>query len=365
MRPRLLLTAVSVLVLAGGCSGDDTTGAADAPPPDWPASIVLGVVPGPGQSDLPSSLAPMLESIESRLGIGVGLVEVADHPTLVDDIRGGRVDVGVVDPFEYTSARDEDDDIVAVSQLARFGAFTRHGQWFTNDPAVCAEPPVEGTALVNGPGGVTQVSALETDAQQVGVVFGADGPEFSATTADGSAISPGRSCIGDLAEVPGSTVAFITPGSLAGGVFPSLQIARLGVDPRTAIDLTYAESHHESVRAVYDGTVRFGVAFDDARRRIADEHPDVGERVIVFNVTDEIPHEAIVTSRGFPELLAASVQDAIAAYLETGAGATLVDRALGWTDIRSAVESDFDVVREASTVPMSDEVTTTTSPGSP
>ncbi len=335
-------------LVAIGCSGDDT--GSDGPPTDWPVSIVLGVVPSLNQAGLSESLAPMVESLESRLGIDVRLVEAPDHAALVADIRAERIDFGAVEPFSYTSASDENDEIVAVSQLARFGSFTRHGEWFTDDDTVCAETPVAGTALTNGPTGLVQVSALDTDAQQVGVVFDTDGPTFAATTSSGAEISPGRSRIGDLGAVPGSTVAFITQGSLAGGVFPSLQLARLGVEPRTAIDVVYTDSHDESVRSVYDGDVRFGVAFDDARRRIADEHPDVGERVIVFNLTDEIPHEAMVARRDTPDLLAASVQDALAAYLETETGAALVERTLGWTDVRTAVESDFDVVREATAV---------------
>jgi phosphonate transport system substrate-binding protein len=359
------MTMLVPALLAAGCTSDDTT--SDGPPPEWPASIVLGVVPGPDQTGLSISLRPMIESLESRLGLDVALVEAPDPAALVADIRAERVDFGAVEPFTYASAGDADDDIVAVSQLARFGSFTRHGEWFTNDDTVCAEPPVDGTALTNAPAGLVQVSALESDAQQVGVVFDADGATFGATTSTGSKISPGRSCIGDLEAVRGSTVAFITEGSLAGGVFPSLQLARLGIETRTAIDVIYTDSHDGSVRAVYDGDVRFGVAFDDARRRIADEHPDVGERVIVFNLTDEIPHEALVARRDLPDLLAASVQDALAAYLETGAGATLVERTLGWTDIRTAVESDFDVVREATAVvgPAEAEVTTRESPGSP
>jgi phosphonate transport system substrate-binding protein len=309
----------------------------------------------------------MVEAIESRLGIEVELVEATDHDSLVDDILAGRADFGAVEPFAYASASDGNDGLVAASQLARFGTFTRHGEWLTNDDTVCDEPPAEGTALVNGPDGLLQVSALEVDAQQVGVTFDADGATFGATTSNGSEISPGRSCIGGLEAVTGSAVAFINQGSLAGGRFPVLQLARLGVDHRAAIDAVYTGSHQAAVRAVYDGEARFGVTFDDARRRIAEDHPDVGERVIVFNLTDEIPYEAIVTRRDQPDLLAASVQDALAAYLETGGGAALVERTLGWTDVRSAVESDFDVVREAAALfaQPEPEVTTPTSPGSP
>ncbi|GIT76748.1 MAG: hypothetical protein Ct9H300mP31_12790 [Acidimicrobiaceae bacterium] len=42
-----------------------------------------------------------------------------------------------------------------------------------------------------------------------------------------------------------------------------------------------------------------------------------------------------------------AVYDAIYAYLETEEGEAVFDEAYGWTSIRRAVESDFDIVRKA------------------
>ena len=350
-----------LLLFASGCGRDGRVEL--EPPAEWPATIVLGVVPDPDADDLAARLVPLTDALSSRLGIDVELVEAADHETLAADVAAGRTDFGVVEPLAFVDTGD----LVAVSQLARFGTFTRHGAWFTSDDSVCADEAVGETALTNGPNGLEQVSALEADAQQVGVVYAADGAAFAATTATGDPISPGRSCIGDLDHVDGATVALITPGSLAGGVFPALQLDRIGIDPGQGIDARYTGAHDAAVRAVYDGDARFGVAFDDARRRLAEEHPDVGERVIVFHLTDEIPHEVIVSRPDRPPLLAASLQDALAAYLETVDGARLVDRTLGWTDVRTAVDADFDVVREAvaARAPGAERITTSPSPGSP
>ena len=70
-------------------------------------------------------------------------------------------------------------------------------------------------------------------------------------------------------------------------------------------------------------------------------------KVIVFNVTGEVPNDVVAASSLLPDSLQNAVYDAIYAYLETEEGEAVFDEAYGWTSIRRAVESDFDIVRKA------------------
>jgi ABC-type phosphate/phosphonate transport system substrate-binding protein len=69
--------------------------------------------------------------------------------------------------------------------------------------------------------------------------------------------------------------------------------------------------------------------------------------VIVFNITDEIPNDVVVARGELPDSLKQAVYDATVKFLSTDEGVLLFDEIYGWTGIRPAVESDFDVVREA------------------
>ena len=99
--------------------------------------------------------------------------------------------------------------------------------------------------------------------------------------------------------------------------------------------------------AVYNGDAKFGLSFDDARRNIRDEQPDVGEQVIVFSITDEIPNDVVAVRTDLPESLKTAIYDSVDAFLATEEGELIFDEIYGWTDIRPAEEADFDIVREA------------------
>ena len=217
----------------------------------------------------------------------------------------------------------------------------------TNDASICAEPPVEGTALENQDGEIVQVAATDAVALQVGVFFGDDGAQLGETTDDGTAISPGYSCIGDVADVAGKTVAFTTETSTSGYLFPALELENLGIDRYTGITPVFTGGHDAAVTAIYNDDAEIGLSFDDARRTIRSEQTDVGEKVIVFSITDEIPNDVVAVRSDLPQDLKDAIYDAVATFLETDEGEAIFDEIYGWTDISRANEADFDIVREA------------------
>ncbi len=277
-------------------------------------------------------------------------VVTTDYTGLITAMGSGEADLGAFGPFGYVLGKDNFGNIEALIQSIRFGSATYHGQWFTNDPSVCTEPPVEGTALENQDGEIVQVDALEAIALQVGVQFNDDGDkEFGETTDDGDEISPGSSCIGDISAAEGEQVAFVSESSTSGYLFPALELSNADIDPQTGITPIFAGSHDAAVTAVYNGDAKFGISFDDARRNIRDEQPDVGENVIVFSITREIPNDVVAVRSELPDSLKTAIYDTVEAYLATEEGEAVFDEIYEWTDIRPAVESDFDIVREAAT----------------
>jgi phosphonate transport system substrate-binding protein len=101
------------------------------------------------------------------------------------------------------------------------------------------------------------------------------------------------------------------------------------------------------VAAVYAGDFEIGLSFDDARRQIRTESTDVGTKVIVFNLTGEIPNDIVAVRGELPDSLKQAIFDATAAWLETDEGAAVFEEIYEWTAIQVAVDSDFDVVRDA------------------
>ena len=258
----------------------------------------------------------------------------------------GKADLGAFGPFGYTLAQQQFGNMEVLIQAIRYGSPTYHGQWMTNDPSLCDTAPESGTALENTDNGVVQVGALEAVALQVGVYFGDSGKALGESV-DAGDVSPGTSCMADLSKVKGKRVAFTSESSTSGYLFPALQLIEAGIDPVNDITPIFTGGHDAAVIAVYNGDADVGVSYDDARRSMRKEKTDVGDKVIVFNVTGEVPNDVVAASSLLPDSLQNAIYDAIYAYLETEEGEAVFDEAYGWTSIRRAAESDFDIVRKA------------------
>jgi len=344
MRIRSLLAALLALVLvASACSDDGETAASDG---TWPDKITFGFVPSTEQEQLLDDIQPFMDVLSNALGIEVEGVVTTDYTGLVTAMGTGSADLGAFGPFGYVLAQQQFGNMDVLIQAIRYGSPTYHGQWMTNDPSMCDTAPESATALENTADGVAQVGALDAVALQVGVYFGDSGKSLGESV-DAGDVSPGTSCTADLSKVKGKTVAFTSESSTSGYLFPALQLMEAGLDLESDITPIFTGGHDGAVVAVYNGDADIGVSYDDARRTLRKEKVDVGDKVVVFNITSEVPNDVVAASSLLPDSLHTAIYNAIHAYLETEEGEAVFDEMYGWTSIRRAVDSDFDVVRAA------------------
>jgi len=344
MRIRALLATLLALVLvAGACSDDDGQAAGDG---TWPDKITFGFVPSSEQEQLQDDIQPFMDVLSNALGIEVEGVVTTDYTGLVTAMGTGSADLGAFGPFGYVLAQQQFGNMEVLIQAIRYGSPTYHGQWMTNDPSMCDTAPESATALENSDDGVVQVGALDAVALQVGVYFGDSGKALGESV-DAGDVSPGTSCMADLSKVKGKRVAFTSESSTSGYLFPALQLIQAGIDPVNDITPIFTGGHDAAVVAVYNGDADVGVSYDDARRTLRKEKVDVGDKVMVFNITSEVPNDVVAASSLLPDTLQTAIYQAIHAYLETEEGEAVFDEMYGWTSIRRAVDSDFDVVRAA------------------
>ena len=122
---------------------------------------------------------------------------------------------------------------------------------------------------------------------------------------------------------PESVISFVDESSASGYYFPATQLQELtGVDPISGLsNALFAGGHPQSVQAVYDGDAVVGVSFNDARSALADEFPDVGEKVVVFAYTSNIPNDGVVVSGDLSDEVQQMITDALLAVAETEEGA--------------------------------------------
>jgi phosphonate transport system substrate-binding protein len=360
----IALAVVALFVAACGSDTEDTTTTAAAADtttttemmeetttttmadmhPDWPDKIVFGFVPSQEAGELQDDVDTFASILSDALGIEVDGIVSSDYPALGAAMGNGQADMGAFGPAGYVLANRTYNNLELLAQSVRYGDATYHAQWYTNDPSVCGGDPVEGAYYYDADNNVVPVSATETPALQVG--YNGDG-----TRKEG--ISAGLRCpdVIDVNAVVGGTIAFPGETSTSGYIFPQLQLLAEGITDDQYDSLFFGGSHDLAVTAVYNGDADFGLSFDDARGSVTDDFPDVGEKVIVFNISPRIANDVIAVRSDLPADLKDAIFSAMSDYIQTEDGAAVMESLYSWTDLIRA-----DATTEASLVPISDAI---------
>ena len=305
--------AATETTAAPDSGGDATTTSAPAettttadPRADWPEEIDYGFIPSEKQETLADTVQPYMDYLTENIGITFNGIITSDYNGLVVAMGAGNTDLGAFGPFGYVQARELYPEMGVLIQSIRFGSDLYHGQWFTNDPSICAEEPVVG-ALEWVDGVPTIIEPVDSAAQQVGWLRGNE--EFEVLD-DGRAVAQGLVCLAPLEAAEGKRIAFTSATSTSGGVFPQLQLFNVGIDIEEDLEYSYLTSHDATVAAVYNGDFDIGLSYDDARRTLREEKTDVGEKVIVYNITDNIPNDVVAVRSELPEDLRLAIFEA-------------------------------------------------------
>ncbi len=363
----LILLVLSLVLAACGGSADEETveepvAVEEAETLDAPATtvaetldkITFGFVPSAEQAELLDNIQPLMKVLSDGLGIEVEGFVTSDYSGLLVAMGSGQADIGAFNTLGYVNALNAfPTRLEAIAKVVRYGSGSYHGTFWTTDSSVCKSAPVIG-AFENIDGVPTLITGSATmppdvKALQVGWGFGDDGMIPEVRTIDGVevTVSPGYACEADLSVLVGQEVLFVEEGSTSGYLYPSLQLKNAGIDYTSDITQVFAGSHDGVIAGLYNGDAKFGVSYDDARRTLRKTNPDVGEKVIAMGITAEIPNDVVAVRTDLPEDIKAQIYQILSDYISTDEGAAVMDEIYGWTDIVPAVNSEFDVVKQA------------------
>ncbi len=281
---------------------------------DWPDQLVFGFVPSREADVLVDSADELAAVLSEATGIPVEPFISQDYVGLVEAMASEQAHIGAFGPLALVRAIDRA-GVEIILQSERRGTFTYHTQYMTNAPEkYCDDEPQaddNGMLWCNG--------TLEA----------AEGP------VGGDAI----------ARIDGP-IAFVDPSSASGYLIPALQLIEQGHD-LSELTTTFAGGHDNSVSAVYHGDVEVGLSFDDARGIVTGELPDVGERVVVFAFSEEIPNDGMAVVGTLPDELKQLIQQALLDYAATEAGQEVLFELYEIEGLAPATADQYDVMRRA------------------
>ena len=283
-----------------------------------PTKLVLALVPSGDAAKLVETAKPLTDYLTTALGIPVTGVVSTDYSAAVEAMGADQAQIGLFAPLPMIQACQKYGAKI-VLQSVRNGSATYHTQFFTNDPdKYCTDKPQpkkSNDKYLNCNG------------------------TAAATT--------GPLALDTLSKLKGATVALLDPSSTSGYIFPSLAMINAGVDPTKDITVDQLESHDQSVLAVYNGDAEVGVSYDDARDAVVGDKPDVGQKVVVFAYSDEIPNDGVVVGGKLTSDWQTKITQTLLDYSKTAAGAKVLGDIYQIDSFAPAVPSSLASVAEA------------------
>jgi phosphonate transport system substrate-binding protein len=264
------------------CTGKADDGAKD------PTALTLALVPSGDAKKLVETVKPLEEALTQRLGIPVKGVITQDYQAAVEAIGSNQAQIGMLPSLQMSQACDKYGAVPAL-QTQRGGKSTYAAQFMTNDPdKYCADTPVKG----------------------------ANGMLYCNGTESGT----GPAGLDALPKIKGATVSLLQAASPAGYIFPVAAMKKAGLDVDKDVKVVQVTANDASVLAVYNGDAEVGTSYWDARSVVEGDTPDVGSKVVVFALTDEIPNDGVSISAGLSKEWQTKIADAMKDYASTPEG---------------------------------------------
>jgi phosphonate transport system substrate-binding protein len=170
---------------------------------------------------------------------------------------------------------------------------------------------------------------------------------FGSPTYNGQIIVRADSGIRKVSDLKGKTFARPDPLSTSGWIIPMLTMRAAGIDPdRDLAEIVDAGSHDSVVAAVYNGDVDAGATYVDARTRIEKDHPDVMEKVVVIEVTEDIPNDGVQFVPSMPKDLRDRIVKALLEIADTKEGKEALHTAYQWDGLEEHDDTFYDPFRQ-------------------
>ena len=205
MKLRALTVAAGAAVLAlglaacsgaaGAATGTDAPAAANGGYAVDANTLVFGVVPD--SVDTQTNYQPLMDYLAKETGKKVEYHESTDYAALIEAAVAGKVDVASFSGFTYITATNAGAKLTPISSIV-----TKQGQ----EPGYYSE-----------------------------------------------AIVPKGSSITSIKDFKGKKVCFVDPSSTSGYLFPSYNLLKDDIDPKTGISPVFAGKHDVSVQKVGEG----------------------------------------------------------------------------------------------------------------
>jgi phosphonate transport system substrate-binding protein len=307
-----MLIATTMLLSACGTPAAETPVATEAPvvvateaPVEWGTAdnpIVVAFEPSGESTEITAGGQALLDLLSAETGLVFEGVIPTSYAALTEAMGSGNAQIGWMATFAYVIAHEKGYADAALLTL-RYGAATYSSQFIANVDS-----------------GFTPASAEPGTAEELATVLG---------------------------QFKGKTPCFGDPQSASGYVIPMIFLKQAGLTDADIPEPVWTGGHTQTAQALYTGgTCDYGATYDDARKNIAKDNPDVNDKVIRIYLTQPIiPNDNMSYAPDFPQAMRDIVTAAMLKIAATEEGKTALNDLYQIGGVQATDDTVYDTFR--------------------
>lgn len=301
MIKRLTIFVAAFALMIGvlsGCGSDKVTHS-ESGNGYVPKELTIGFVPSQNAETLEARAKPLADLLSKKLSIPVKVTVTTDYNAVVQALKSKQLDLGFLPPTDYVIAHKQGAADVLL-QAQRYGVIPENGK-NTNE-------------LVNY---YYAIMLVKKDSN-----------------------------IKDVKDLKGKKVAWQSPTSSAGYVWPAIYMKEHGIDAQKDVTGIQVQGHDKAISALMNGDVDAAAVFLDARNIVAKEYPDIWDQTRILFKTEKIPNDTISVRPDMSVKWKKKISDAFVAIGKDPEGQKIILNIYSHVGYIPSKDANFDIVRE-------------------
>ncbi|MED1418862.1 phosphate/phosphite/phosphonate ABC transporter substrate-binding protein [Bacillus smithii] len=284
--------------LLSGCGSDKVTHS-ESGSGYVPKKLTIGFVPSQNAETLEARAKPLADLLSKKLNIPVKVTVTTDYNAVVQALKSKQLDLGFLPPTDYVIAHKQGAADVLL-QAQRYGVIPENGK-NTNELVdyYCA------------------IMLVKKDSN-----------------------------IKDVKDLKGKKVAWQSPTSSAGYVWPAIYMKEHGIDAQKDVTGIQVQGHDKAISALMNGDVDAAAVFLDARNIVAKEYPDIWDQTRILFKTEKIPNDTISVRPDMSVKWKKKISDAFVAIGKDPEGQKIILNIYSHVGYIPSKDANFDIVRE-------------------
>lgn len=301
MIKRLTIFVAAFALMIGvlsGCGSDKVTHS-ESGNGYVPKELTIGFVPSQNAETLEARAKPLADLLSEKLSIPVKVTVTTDYNAVVQALKSKQLDLGFLPPTDYVIAHKQGAADVLL-QAQRYGVIPENGK-NTNE-------------LVDY---YYAIMLVKKDSN-----------------------------IKDVKDLKGKKVAWQSPTSSAGYVWPAIYMKEHGIDAQKDVTGIQVQGHDKAISALMNGDVDAAAVFLDARNIVAKEYPDIWDQTRILFKTEKIPNDTISVRPDMSVKWKKKISDAFVAIGKDPEGQKIILNIYSHVGYIPSKDANFDIVRE-------------------